>query len=54
MDAIKAMCTRDCCAQFTEKQDTVRDFVCMCDYVPHAGTQESKEQKAVGPAEITT
>ncbi len=36
------------------RNNTVRDFVCMCDYVPHAGTQKSKEQKAVGPAEITT
>ncbi len=36
------------------RNNTVRDFVCMCDYVPHAGTQKSKEQKAVGPAETTT
>lgn len=45
---------RDYPAQFTEKQDTVCDFVFMCENVPHAVTQESKEQKAVGPAEITS
>lgn len=54
MDDIKAKRKRDCHAQFIVKQDAVCVFVCMCDYVPHAGTQDSKGQKAVGPAEITT
>lgn len=54
MGAIKAKRKRDCRAQFIVKQDAVCVFVCMCDYVPHAGTQDSKGQKAVGPAEITT
>jgi len=35
-----------------EKQDSVHVFVCMCDYVPHDGTQDSKEQKALLRTEL--